>query len=539
MNITDNLFNANINDNSSIKYANANAHFAKGTVANAGILLAQKGDILEGYIKNILGNRVSVLLSDNSMLFATMNESVSLNIGERVRLCVEGNKGSELFVKALSGEAEAVNDAAIEKLLQANNLSINDKNCLIVKKLMDNNMPVDRQGIQRIMQYSYANPNAPIDDIVALAKAALPVNENTLAEYRAYKDNTYQLTNNIDSFAKSILELSLAPETVSEAIHGDVSIQAANAAENGSYSENITDFAKKVMDIIFDNDTVPDIASQVAEKGTELRTDADLNDMEREQLFELFRESGVDDELIKECSEFSKKSDIIKFVNTITDKASLKEITGSEVYRKFFMDAIKESMTLDAKQMDDPAQIDKLYKKISEKANKLIDIAGQTKGELSKNMSEQAAGLKQRIDFINNLNENYLYAQIPFHVNNSYNNSDLYIYTNKKRNTMSDGSITALLHLDMESLGATDVHVSLTGNTISTRFYVEDEYSAALIDEHIGQLEAAINKKGFKLVNETIKREGSAGKTSNEVVKNIFDAELEKSVKRYSFDARM
>ena len=120
-------------------------------------------------------------------------------------------------------------------------------------------------------------------------------------------------------------------------------------------------------------------------------------------------------------------------------------------------------------------------------------------------------------------------------------NADLFVYMNKKRMQEKKEDVSALLHLDMEYLGPTDVHVSLRGTIVHTKFYVEDEESAKIIDAHMTQLEQAIAENGYSLTNEVIMREPTLHPDTkkNAVVKEMFGDDIEKSVKRYSFDVRM
>jgi flagellar hook-length control protein FliK len=91
----------------------------------------------------------------------------------------------------------------------------------------------------------------------------------------------------------------------------------------------------------------------------------------------------------------------------------------------------------------------------------------------------------------------------------------------------------------MEHLGATDVHVSLSGDVVHTRFYVDDESSAQIIDQHMTMLEKAINDSGYSLTNETVTRNQDIRTTGNKVVDELLGKDLEQSIKRYSFDVKM
>ena len=73
---------------------------------------------------------------------------------------------------------------------------------------------------------------------------------------------------------------------------------------------------------------------------------------------------------------------------------------------------------------------------------------------------------------------------------------------------------------------------------VHTKFYVEDEVSARILDEHMTMLEKAVNDNGFSLSNEVITREPTLNTTGNMVVDEMLGTDLEQSVKRYSFDVR-
>ena len=129
---------------------------------------------------------------------------------------------------------------------------------------------------------------------------------------------------------------------------------------------------------------------------------------------------------------------------------------------------------------------------------------------------------------------------MPVRLDGRDQNADFFVYMNKKRLQEKREDVSALLHLDMDYLGPTDVHVSLRGTVVHTKFYVEDEKSAKLIDEHMTMLEQAIAENGFSLTNEVIMREPSlhADNEKNAVIREMFEDDMEKSIKRYSFDVR-
>ncbi len=68
--------------------------------------------------------------------------------------------------------------------------------------------------------------------------------------------------------------------------------------------------------------------------------------------------------------------------------------------------------------------------------------------------------------------------------------------------------LTAFLHLDMDYLGSLDVSIALQTQKgqITTKFYL-DEDSIALVEEHIGELSARLEKKGYRCKNMILEKD--------------------------------
>lgn len=237
-------------------------------------------------------------------------------------------------------------------------------------------------------------------------------------------------------------------------------------------------------------------------------------------------------------------NNINKIINNKQDtkldaNLNVKELFNLDGYKNILSQAVKTKFTLKPDSMSDPGKIDEVYKSLYEKTERLMQNFSSKGGTAGETLSEAAKNVQDRLDFMQNLNNMYAYAQIPLKMSSKEMNSELLVYLNKKRIQNKKDDVSALLHLDMEYLGPTDVHVSLKGGMVHTKFYVEDEQSAKILDEHMTMLERAVNEKGYSLTNEVITRNPTLDTDTNMVVKDMFKTDLEKSVKRYSFDVRM
>lgn len=578
MNISDNMVNINISTNNSagVKANNVNAT-QNGTVsANAQISQVKEGQIFNGKILDITNNKVSILLDNNKTLYAQMSESVNMNIGDALTFTVKENNGSNVLIKPYGDGIQNMKDNAILKILEGNSISPTEKNYQIAEGLMNNNMPVDKASMQRIMQQSYKYPDASLDTIINLNKIEIPVNEANINQYQSYMSNNHQLTHDITNLSNDIIEFS--KETTNQILN-----QMGSTVE--STMEQLTNFNSKLLNVMsdkkdlanisvnnilentkefsieepiltvdsFDNIQTPEIDKLNLTKNNfsnieSLATKLNVDQNSIKALITELNNSGISDTMINNI--INKSETPMQLLNNINEvminadqinltSDGIADLLSSDSYNNILSEAIKDKFSLNPKEMDNPKELDDLYNKIYDKTNKLLNaFSSGSNSNAGDTMSQTARNMQQRIDFMQNLNNMFAYAQIPVKLEQNQMNSDLYVYMNKKsiKNTKED--VSALLHLDMDHLGATDVHVSLHGTNVHTRFYVEDEVSAKIIDEHMTMLEKAINDNGFKLTNEVITREPALATDPNLVIKEMLGEDLEKSVKRYSFDMR-
>lgn len=560
-----------------------NTNSVSNASANNAIARVDVGQMFRGQILDITNNMVSISMEGKGILNARMLDSVSLNIGDNILFQIQENNGSSVLIKPQPESAGAMKDNAIFKVLDANGLMPTDKNYQIAEALMNRGMPVDKGHMQQLIQQSYKFPDASIDTLASLSKLGLEINEANISQYQDYMNNSHQLSADLGRLAADIADFSMSAFyelgqsgnvsdmlELNRAILGIIS-DSGDFSPETLQSVKVNPEAALIPEEIFqagdlaaeDGELLNSVQNNSVQKesgehsgvnagtlGNELQMLAEHTGMNREDInsiFDKLNKMGFDKEAL---AKVAKESDSpVKLMNNldtiisnnaekIPDEA-IKDFFASKEWNALLNEGTKKKFSLNPEEMKNPKEIDDLYNKIYDRTNKLMDTLSQSGAGNSNNLNQSAKGVQERIDFMQNLNNMYVYAQIPVKTQSSEMNSDLFVYMNKKAMKDAKEEVSALLHLDMEHLGATDVHVSLHGSTVHTRFYVDDEISARIIDEHMTMLERAINENGLSLTNEVIAREPSLNTKPNMVVDEMLGSELEQSVKRYSFDVRM
>lgn len=238
-------------DNGEIKEALLN-----GKITDIKSLLP--GMLFEGDVADIKNLQVKIILDNNSVLNASMKEAVNLNIGEHVIFQVKENSGSKLVIKPFQSDEGS---AVISKALNTSGITINEKNVAVVKELMAQGQPLDKNTIMDTVRLFNKFPEAELTEIIELKKHDIPVTSDNIAMYKAYSEGNANISENLANVAddvpkviENILSESdnsqtmnvvsdildiIMPEESSDAINPYDNMVAVNESENVQVSGDI------------------------------------------------------------------------------------------------------------------------------------------------------------------------------------------------------------------------------------------------------------------------------------------------------------
>lgn len=209
----------------------------------------------------------------------------------------------------------------------------------------------------------------------------------------------------------------------------------------------------------------------------------------------------------------------------------LKELAGE--HPKNHIDHILKQQVLD-KFSFEPKEftkeaIEETYKNLEQQIGKLQQIVGMES-------NDTVTQVKNNIEFMKNINENFIYAQLPLKMKNQMSNGELYVYTNRKSTINRKEGIRLLLHLEMESLGDMNIMVHLQQSNLNLTFTMSNEEAEQIIESNIPQLTSILEKKGF-IVQHRV--ECKEEKNPIDFVEDfIKQQEKKQEIKRFSFDMR-
>ncbi|MCR4843066.1 MAG: flagellar hook-length control protein FliK, partial [Eubacterium sp.] len=232
-------------------------------------------------------------------------------------------------------------------------------------------------------------------------------------------------------------------------------------------------------------------------------------------------------------------ADVMNAVSKLLEKSDsmttdqLRSLLSNKAFTRTLSNIMSRNWLVSPQDVEVKDRMNDLYKRLDTQMERFEQAFAKVNTPGTDAVARGASDMRQNISFMNQLNQNYTYLQIPLRLMNQNTKSDLYVYSNK-RSINDDGTLSAFLHLDMENLGSTDVSVKMKDMNVSTHFFFEDEKSFDLVEEHIDELTGALQKKGY---NVTMKVENEERKVDfvNDFIK---DGHSAGSVHRYSFDVK-
>lgn len=493
------------------------------------------GQMFSGQITDITAQDVTILLDNQQLLHARMGEAVELSIGQQLLFQVKEHQGDQVIIRPMEPQGETEQNAAAMKALAANGLTASERNVGIANALMEAGMPLDRAHMQKVMQQAVRFPEADVKQLVAMNRLELPVTEETIRQYAQYTKQEHQLSGQIGKAVQSFLG-----ET--EGI-----LQNQTPSELQVWNQQLTELFgwKPEME-------TESIDSKVASTGTEQSKQGPVEPAVSRQLSEAVRqqlaEAGLSEEQIRQAVKPQKTTgqflvQLTQMLQQAPDQEAVSRFMKSGSYLQLLEKGIQEEWTLDPKTMKEPQEIDRLYQKLFEQSEKLSEQLKQFGGNGS-SYQEQSGNMRENLQFMQQLNQQFVYAQLPMRMNEQDANSELYVYANRKKLQQGKDGVKVLLHLDMPHLGSTDILVRLKDKKLHADFTMADETAVSLVADNMEELAQKLTKKGYVYTNRVEKAvkqtdiDRKERPVSDSVVDEMFQQDLTTGQTRYTFDMR-
>lgn len=538
-----------------------------------------KGNIFEGTVSSMKNGRVTLALSSGQQISARIEGKVQLSLGQSMFFQVKSNDGSQIAIRPFSVEGTGANYTLLQALSAAGVPAESDY-LSMVNRMMEEQMPIDRNSIQQMVRMVNAHPEIDVQTLVQLNKLGITIDKQNAAQFENYLDDKQAITNEFDQLIEELPQAleseSLSPQQM-RSFGSEFLLALTDGLEDVPLQNNGLVSQEMPAEFVAENTIEKSIAegntiekSGLLENGELLQTTEDGKAVSQEtatdqpvqqsesysatphtlgalmdgkQLQNLNTMLG---ELLgTDATGYTKDSGVAEVLKDIQQvfKDSLpieREQIGKLFSSKEFVHMVKDTMqqqwTLQPQELeaDGTDKVTKLYDRMNAQLEKITE-ALKSIGQENTGFAQTAADIQGNVEFMNQINQAYTYVQIPLQMSGQNASAELFVYTNKKALAEGDRELTAFLHLDLDHLGATDVSVKMKNKQVSTNFYLDDDASYQLISLNVDWLEKRLQEKGYQC-NVSVINEAKHVNFVENFLKN--DQPSAGQLHRYSFDMR-
>lgn len=590
MPISSNSVHNNQNQSGSMNTASAKRTFRSG----GGTITVREGETLKGVVSDIHGNEITISMEDGSSFTGKLPEASQYSIGQKAAFQITGLDGGTIYMKAISQAYLLGIEDTIEQALEEAGLPKSPRNLEIVRSLLLNQQSISRENIAESLQLCAKYPNADVNSVITMKRLGMPMDMATVTQFDQYNKQTHQLLTRMDALADSINELltELAKENPSIARYatGEVldmmlqslpsleeqnltatqlqaNLSAAPGAETaegadllpGEENQEIppeateesqaagqtatSPFArmKQLLNGITDRASSPAGAEAKPTEFIPEQTGHLLTAEERSALSDLLGKYTENKELLTalEKGDLTARELLTNIKNTLTTlpDEELHRLVSQKAFQKVIKGQFLSGWTLSPEGLKEEGSIDTLYNRMQQQFSDLTNLSRMF---ATRNSGEQiintTSDLQQNLAFMKMLNEQFAYMQLPLKLSQQNAHGDLYVMTRKNALKKSKDNLKVLLHLEMDSLGTLDIHITKDHTSISTQFYTAKETARKLLEKNVELLKDAINEQGYSFTSEFLAKEKDIDLV-HDFIENDSPAPPA-AVKRYNFDLR-
>ena len=466
------------------------------------IMSKGQGQTVAGEVLKLLGEEVLLSIGKNQVLKAQVDGGMMPQPGQLLTFQIKNNSGNKILLSPLFENTSS--DPNVLKALREAGLPQNGNMAGMVRAMMQEGLPIDRQSLYQMNRLMGANPQTPVETLSRMQKLQIPVTAENIQQFEHYQNLEHQLLSSItdltEGFGQSIGQM-LGTQDPEKGISFFENILKIFSGQENAGGEEISGFTDGDDQTVVQQNGEKSENQTVQENGKELRET--LSEGELQNLSRSYRQAGAPASLVKEIltgnitgKQLFEQTQGLLTQEQLPEKEKLLSVMEGREFKQILKGELKGRFLLEPEEVGQEHSVERLYERMNTQLRQLsraLSEAGAEGTPLAKTVSN----LSGNLEFMHQLNQMFTYIQLPLKMQNQNANGELFVYTNKKSLAKKDGAVSALLHLDMEKLGSVDVHVTLREEKVSTKFYLKDDAALDLVEAHIDMLNERLQKRGY------------------------------------------
>ena len=181
------------------------------------LTLLKAGDVFSGQIMEMNDDgTVSIMLGNNASLKAQLSSDLSVNIGQMLSFQVKGASSSSITLTPLYANLDT--NSPVAKALTAANLPVTAESAKMVTAMMERGLPIDTGSLQEMAKDAASFPMADPVSIVQMKEIGIPLTEDNVAQFEAYKEGQYQISESVGSLSEGFVQIARESLQVNQSV---------------------------------------------------------------------------------------------------------------------------------------------------------------------------------------------------------------------------------------------------------------------------------------------------------------------------------
>lgn len=276
--------------------------------------LGNTGDVFEGTIKEIKGNKVTIMLPDGKTIDARLEADINLSEGNSFFFQVKSNDGNTIEIVPYKNSE--IDNPIIQNAIKDAGLLLNDKSIELVNSLMGEGLSIGSENLSRFGRILAKYPNIDVNTLIKMDEFHLDITPENIDNFIRFKEQNNAILNDgkefLNNISKELGKMNINKVDAVNIMKNMIeSITENNIAsgnkenifsetENGTFSETenvtISEAENGKKSAINENEKDIEIFGEKADKSSN-NAISEENDIEEvsESLKNVVKEKAVDD----------------------------------------------------------------------------------------------------------------------------------------------------------------------------------------------------------------------------------------------------
>lgn len=156
-----------------------------------------KGNIFEGTVTSVKNGRVTLSFR-RAAGDGTAGRKDFLMEGESMFFQVKSNDGTQIAIRPFAIDGAGANYTLMQALSAAG-LSAQPEYLSMVDRMMEEQMPIDRESLQQMARLVNANPRIDVQTLVQMQKLGIPITVENASQFENYMNDSQAITRELDA----------------------------------------------------------------------------------------------------------------------------------------------------------------------------------------------------------------------------------------------------------------------------------------------------------------------------------------------------